>query len=169
MTIKKFGALVCCVLALCLGFALVGCDGVEASKKAFCGEWSVEEMDQDGEITTAEDMALFRSLGLDVVLTLNDDLSAKLSIFGSEGDGTWEPETKSKATFVLDGQNIEMTIEDGKLHLKQDSTLMTFVRSEELEGTEEAKADEAAATTDEAAATTEDTAADATTTEDSNN
>ena len=140
MNIKKLGVLVCCVLALCLGLVLAGCDGEEASKKAFSGEWQVVDMEQDGEITTADDMALLRSLGLDVILSLNDDLSASLSIFGSKGEGTWQPETSKKATFVLDGQDIEMTIEDGQLTLVQNTTTMNFVRSEELAGDDEAEA-----------------------------
>ena len=138
MNIKKLGVLVCCVLALCLGLALAGCDGEEASKKAFAGEWQVVDMEQDGEITTADDMALLRSLGLDVILSLNDDLSASLSIFGSKGEGTWQPETSTKATFVLDGQDIEMTIEDDQLTLVQNTTTMNFVRSEEAEDSDDA-------------------------------
>ena len=167
MKIKKLGVLVCCVLALCLGFALAGCDGEEASKKAFGGYWSVVDMEQDGEITTAEDMSLLRSLGLDVTLSLNEDLSATLTIFGSVGTGTWTPKTSKEATFTLDGQDIELTLEDDQLHLVNNTTTMNFTRSEEAPASDEGEV-QGAEPGGEAAddATTDDTAADDATTDD---
>ena len=160
MNIKKLGALVCCALALCLGLALMGCDGEDASKKAFGGNWSVLHMEQDDQITTADDMSLLRSLGLDVTLSLNEDLSASLTIFGSEGTGTWTPETSKKATFTLDGQDIEMTIADDELTLVQNTTTMVFVRSDEVETGEDAELQGAEPGGDAADDTADDAAVD---------
>lgn len=123
-------------IVVCVCLALTFCTGEKASLKAFTGEWTAESMQQDDEVTTEEDLALFRSIGLDVTLSLRDDLSATYVIFGAESKGTWQPETGTAATLTLSGQDIDLSLQDGKLTMQSNTTTVVFVHSDDIETVE---------------------------------
>ena len=120
-------------IIVCVCLVLTFCTGEKASLKAFTGEWSALTMQQDDEITTEEDLALFRSLGLDVTLSLRDDLSATYSLFGAESNGTWQPETGTTATLMLNGEEINLSLQDDTLTMQTYATTIEFVHSDQIE------------------------------------
>ena len=131
-TLIIVGVVAAVAIVVCVCLFLTFCTGEKAGLRAFTGEWSAASMQQDDAITTEEDMALFRSIGLDVTLSLRDDLSATLSLFGAESSGTWQPESGSAATMSLNNEEIDLTMEDGQLKMQNNETTIVFVHSDEI-------------------------------------
>ena len=121
---KKLGiiAAVCCALALC--FALVGCG---ADKSNYTGEWNLAY--GSDENLDADSIALMDSLGLKVKLTLNDDGSGTLDLFGETMQAKWEASSNAEGKIALEGSEAKMTLANGELTIT-DSTgaTMTFKR-----------------------------------------
>ena len=121
---KKLGiiAAVCCALALC--FALVGCG---ADKSNYTGEWNLAY--GSDENLDADSIALMDSLGLTVKLTLNDDGSGTLDLFGETMQAKWEASSNTEGKIALEGSEAKMTLANGELTIT-DSTgaTMTFKR-----------------------------------------
>ena len=138
---RKTGILLslCCALALCL--ALVGCGGSsgegggnDAAKAAFAGSWDLVEITQNGEETSSEDIEMLSSLGLDVYLTLNEDGTSELVLFGESMEGTWTAESETAGTIVIQGASTAMTIEGENLMLEEEDSSLTFKKGEPRDG-----------------------------------
>ena len=124
---KKIGivAALYCVFALC--FALIGCGG-GVDKSNYTGEWKLAY--GSDENLDAESIELMRSLGLSVTLTLNEDGSGTLDLFGESSDAKWDAKSNTEGTITLTAGDGTMKLADGKLTI-EDSTgsSMTFERS----------------------------------------
>ena len=123
---KKLGILatVCFALALC--FALVGC-GSNVDKSLYTGDWTLES--GSGENLDEASIELMKSLGLDVTLTLKEDGTGTIDLFGQSQEVKWEASSNSEGKLKLVEQNSETTIKlnDGKLTLADsDDSYMTF-------------------------------------------
>ena len=121
---KKLGliAALCCAFVLC--FALVGCG---ADKSNYTGEWKLAygsdpNLDDDS-------IQLIDSLGMSVMLTLNDDGSGTLDLFGDAKEIKWEASSNTEGKITLDGSEAKLQLEEGELTIvdKSDAT-MTFKR-----------------------------------------
>ncbi|MBR3181337.1 MAG: hypothetical protein IKF56_01640 [Eggerthellaceae bacterium] len=121
---KKLGliAALCCAFVLC--FALVGCG---ADKSNYTGEWKLAygsdpNLDDDS-------IQLMDSLGMSVMLTLNDDGSGTLDLFGDAKEIKWEASSNTEGKITLDGSEAKLQLEEGELTIvdKSDAT-MTFKR-----------------------------------------
>lgn len=115
--IRKIGiiAALCCVFALC--FALVGCGGVDKSK--YTGDWKLAY--GSDENLDAESIQLMESLGLSVTLTLNEDGSGSLDLFGEKMDAKWEASSNTEGKITLDGSEAKIKLSDAELVI-EDST-----------------------------------------------
>ena len=163
---RKTGILfsLCCAVALCL--ALVGCGGAESgndtAKAAFTGTWDLTGITQDGEVTSSEDIAMLSSLGLEVYLTLNEDGTSQLVLFGEPMEGTWTAESETAGTVVLQGENTAMTIEGDTLTMTENDSSLTFKKGEAHSDASTAATDGASAnngaTTDDGSANDESSA-----------
>lgn len=123
-------AVLACVFALSL--ALVGCgSGGNSMKAAWIGTWDLNEMDDNGEVTNADDIAALREYGLDVYLELNRDGTSTFMLFGEEMTGTWDASSETKATLTMEGQTVDMSIADDRLSLTQDGSTLIFVKGED--------------------------------------
>ena len=124
---KKLGiaAAICFAFALC--FALVGCGGV--NKAAYTGTWELES--GSDENLDAESIALMKSLGLEVSMTLNEDGTGSLNLFGEMMNLTWEAKTNTEGIITFNETNAALKLSDGKLIL-EDSTgaSMTFAKAD---------------------------------------
>lgn len=121
---KKLGiiAAVCCALALC--FALVGCG---ADKSNYTGEWNLAY--GSDENLDADSIALMDSLGLTVKLTLNDDGSGTLDLFGETMQAKWEASSNTEGKIALEGSEAKMTLANGELTITDGTgATMTFKR-----------------------------------------
>ena len=136
MAKKGVLALLSCMFALCL--ALAGCGGSAGNnettgKAAFTGTWDLIEMSQDGETTGKDDLESLKSRGYEVFLNLNEDGSAALVLFGEATEGTWTASSATSGSLSLEGQQINMTIEDSKLKVEQEKTTLVFEKGEAKE------------------------------------
>ena len=132
MVKKSVIALMACVFALCL--ALVGCgDNAAANKAAFTGTWDLVEMNQDGQVTSSDDLETLKSLGLEVFVNLNEDGTAALVLFGEVMNGNWEATSMTAGTITLDNQKVDMSIEDSKLKFAQENASLTFQKGQAKE------------------------------------
>ena len=116
-----------CVFALSL--ALVGCGGGGGDvKAAWVGTWDLSEMEENGEVTSSDDIQMLKELGLTVQLELKEDGTGALVLFGESMQGKWEAKSATDATFTYEGQTINMKIADGKLTMEQNNSKLTFVK-----------------------------------------
>ena len=133
---KALVAALACAFALCL--VLAGCSGggsgsssAADAKAAWVGTWDLVEMDDNGEVTSADDINKLKELGLDVYLALDEDGTAVLVLFGESVDGTWEAESASAAVITLKEQPVDLTLEDGALKMVQDGSTLSFVKGDQ--------------------------------------
>lgn len=145
----RIAAVLCCAFALCL--AMVGCGGsakvdeATAAKEAFAGSWDLTSMSQDGDTTTSEDIQTLAALGMKVTLSLNDDGTGQLVVFDGTMSGTWEAIDATTATATLDGQSVDMAIdENGELTLSESGSTMTFKKAKAASSDSASSAGEAA-------------------------
>lgn len=155
---KGIIALMACVFALSL--ALVGCSGsgggsassASDPKAAWIGTWDLVEMEENGEITGADDLKALKELGLEVYLELNEDGSGALVLFGEGMKGAWEAKSATEGIFTIEGQTVNMTIADSKLTMEQSGSKLTFEKGEPRSSSSaSAEASSAASASSEAA------------------
>ena len=122
---KRIGiiAALCCVFVLC--FALVGCGGVDKSK--YTGDWKLAY--GTDENLDADSMELLNSLGVSVTLTLNEDGTGSLDMFGEKMDAKWEAKSNTEGTITLNNDTGTMKLENEQLTVVDGSgSSMTFKR-----------------------------------------
>lgn len=123
---KKIGiiAALCCVFVLC--FALVGCGG-GVDKSKYTGDWKLAY--GSDENLDADSIELMESLGLSVKMTLNEDGTGSLDLFGDAIDVKWEASSNTEGKITLDNGEATMKLENDELTIV-DSTnsSMTFKR-----------------------------------------
>ena len=118
-------AALCCVAALC--FTLVACGG-GVDKSNYTGDWKLAY--GSDENLDADSIELMNSLGLSVTLTVNEDGTGSLDLFGDNMEAKWEASSNSEGTITLDGNEAKMKLENSELTIV-DSTeaSMTFKRA----------------------------------------
>lgn len=126
MVRKAFVALGLC-LVMAFGAALVSC-GPQVNTDEFIGEWeliygSEEALDQ-------ESIALAKSLGSSVLLTLQDDGSGTLDMYGEVSNLTWTASSDTEGTLKIDGMGDASIELDGETLILSDSDgeSLTFAR-----------------------------------------
>lgn len=121
---KKMIALIVCMGLLCM--VLVGCAGSDPAKK-FIGYWELSAI-PSSEGTGAEEISMMKAFGLTASITLNEDKSASLDIFGEKINGTWKAKDEKNATFTYDGADYAMTLADGTLSMTVEGDTLEFVQ-----------------------------------------
>lgn len=126
---KRWVALFMSMIALCLvlaGCASGGAGGGADAAKSFIGDWKLVGMEENGESTSSEDIALMEQMGVTVTLSFKEDKSCALSVFGEETSGTWEAKSPSEAAITIEGQTITATLANEVLTLEDNGTKMMF-------------------------------------------
>ena len=126
---KRWVALFMSMIALCLvlaGCASGGAGGGADAAKSFIGDWKLVGMEEDGEATSSEDIALMEQMGVTVTLSFKEDKSCALSVFGEETSGTWEAKSPSEAAITIEGQTVVATLANEVLTLEDNGTKMMF-------------------------------------------
>ena len=140
---KGIIALLACMFALSL--ALVGCGGGGGdAKAAWVGSWDLVEMEENGQVTTSDDLQMLKDLGITVTLELNEDGTAALVIFGEKAEGEWEAKSATEGTFKAEDAAVDMKIADGKLTMEQNGEKLVFEKAEAAAGSSAAASDSAA-------------------------
>lgn len=103
----------------------------------FAGEWQAIYMDADDpeDAISEEDIQQMRDLGYTADLTISEDGTWKMVIFGEDyGEGTWEAESATEASMFYEDETIDL-VYDGSartLSLIESRDTIVFVRSEDL-------------------------------------
>ena len=117
-------AAIACVLVLC--FALVGCGG-GVDKSKFVGSWELVSSDAEG--LDANAIETMKSLDLTVTLTLNNDDTGTLDLFGEESAVTWKATNASEGTISMEGVgDANLKFEGDNLVMVDDTSSMTFAK-----------------------------------------
>ena len=100
----------------------------------FAGEWEVVAMESsDPEDSVSEDdIQAMKDMGLNVILTLAEDGTAKLVMFDEDyGSGTWEAKSETEVALTMEGDKIDVVYDPatGRLSLEDDDEAIIFVRS----------------------------------------
>ena len=114
---KKLLRVLCVVL---LVLSMAGCK----KKLDLSGTYQLNRLDSDEDSVTAEDMETLRSLGMDVLLTLEKDGTGVLDVFGEKQSLTYDID---KMTVTVGGESVEMKYANGELSLIDPSGTMVFV------------------------------------------
>lgn len=118
-------ALACC-FALCATLALAACGGGGDAAKDYVGTWTMEEMTVEGETMSGADLS---ALGMEVVLTLNQDGTASMDMLGEATTGTWKATNANDFSITLDEMGTQSgKLEGGKLVLADGEDIMTFAK-----------------------------------------
>ena len=150
---------ICCMFALC--FSLAGC-GVD--KSGYVGNWSLES-GTDATLD-ADSIALMKSLGLQVILMLDDDETGSMDLFGEKLEVTWKATSATEGEATIDGKATKLKLEEEKLTVtEEDGKYLVFTK---YEG-ELPSASAASASASEASASAASASAAAATTQDESN
>jgi anionic cell wall polymer biosynthesis LytR-Cps2A-Psr (LCP) family protein len=118
---KKKLALFMAVVFSCL-FLLAGCAGAGASP--FEGTWKLTKGESAGVTLEAE---LLESAIGEITITLEKDGKATMeSTLGESGEGTWEAKDNTTVVVTVDGEDQEMTLENGELTMEASGAKLTF-------------------------------------------
>lgn len=135
---KKITALVLALMMACL----MTCAFAAEADPLYTGEWYLKTW-QNGDETI--DVA---AMGLNGVMTLNDDWTCSMTGMGNDVTGTWKDEAdKNKITVTMDGDDLDVMLSDGELTVSAGETKMIFTREAPAaagDATAEIKADAAA-------------------------
>lgn len=120
------------MLALCLG--LVGCGSSLEPEDAtnFHGTWELVSGDGETEedVLAEADVAMLKEYGMTCTLTLNEDGTGNMDLFGEKTEATWVPADEVTGTVTLEGQDADASIDDaGKLTIDQDGSTLLFVKA----------------------------------------
>ena len=142
---RIFAIAVACVLAL--SFALVGCGGGNSGSAGgdsgattqqaqtnpadnFVGTWEVSGMVSDGQPYSADDLQAMKDMGMNIILTLNEDGSATIDMFGEILNGSWDCASETDGTLTFEGDSVSITVSDGTLtFIVDDNNSMSFTRT----------------------------------------
>ena len=129
---SKVCAVVIAALMMVSAMFVFGCSNgnqqQQDPKQAFTGDWYIYSMSENGEETTNEDIATMKAFGLDVTLNLSDDGKMVLDLFGETIEGTWSTDSSTHGSMSVEGQSIDMSINDDKLVMEQEGSVLTFSR-----------------------------------------
>ena len=122
---KKIGIIAALVCAFILCFALVGCGGADKSK--FIGSWTLES--GSDENLNADAIAKMKSLGYEVTLTLNEDETGVIDLFGETMDVEWKATSGTEGEVTMqETEKAKLSIDGEKLVMSDDSSSMTFAK-----------------------------------------
>ena len=110
------------LLALSLVFCLFSC---KAKNPDISGNYQLLKIDAGDSSVSEDDMKTLRDMGMDILLTVEKDGTAKLDVFGEITNMTFDFE---KMTFSADGSsNMDFKYENKQLILTDSSGSMYFV------------------------------------------
>ena len=123
---KKFGIVAALCFVLALSFALVGCGG-SVDKSKYTGDWKLAS--SSSADLDADSIELMKSLGLEVTLTLNDDGTGTLDMFGEQKNLSWEATSNTDGKLKMGDAETSIKLADSQLPLADvDGASLTFSR-----------------------------------------
>lgn len=102
--------------------------GSAAETGSLAGTWKLTALESNGQATKPEDIELMQNMGLKMEMTLNEDGTAALTLFGVDMTGTWEKADETTVILMLDGETIVMEASGDTLVMADDGDVMTFTK-----------------------------------------
>ena len=130
---KKLCTLILCIiltLQLCVSVVLAGETGAAEGSTASGGDqglpgvWKLVEMNDDGDITTKEQLEQMEAWGMVMYLDIRADGTMTASGFGTDSEGTW-----NEKEIITNGSTIFWSLDGAVLTLEKDSSSMKFERT----------------------------------------
>ena len=120
---KKITALILAVMMACLLIPAMAAEDVT-------GTWYLKSMSQGGQTM---DASILSAMGMSGEITINEDGSLVINMFGTETKGTWTLEGEKLAIVTTDEgaeSKVEATVANGELSLgdAESGTVMLFTR-----------------------------------------
>ena len=103
-------------------------DGAEIKTEKTDERYEIIAMVSDGVETSAEDLALLKSKGLNCTIVLKADRTGVLDLFGEETKLTWDEKNIS-----TDKKTMPYTRKDDQLTITDGNSSLTFLKSDESE------------------------------------
>jgi len=120
-------ALAALALVACVLLAGCGVKGTPNNEANFIGDWAVVEIEEDGMKFTADDLALF---GMELTLTLNEDGTGSMSMFGESQPFTWQANSATEISLAFDDStNATFTLNGNVLSGEEDGASISFKRA----------------------------------------
>ena len=95
-----------------------------AENEDLIGEWHIQSAIMDG---VEMDASILSLMGMDMILTLNEDGSATMNMMSEVEEGTWTGAgTEGTLSFGEEDNELPFTVEDEKLTIEQDGQSMVF-------------------------------------------
>lgn len=91
------------------------------SLKKLIGNYDLISMEENGEVTTEEDIQTLKKWGFTVTMELREDKTGKLDLFGDVEEFSYD---KDKLT--TEKEEIPYTFEDNQFTMEQDGTKLVF-------------------------------------------
>ena len=108
---KILATIVALAGAMALSFVLVGCGGGGA-QQTIAGDWTLYEITGDeASAASPEDVQSLADMGMTVTMTLNEDGTGTMNMFGEQMDLTWET-TDSGFSIAIQGDAAPATLTD---------------------------------------------------------
>ncbi len=127
---KSLLAILVCCFALCVAMALAGCGDSKADySKNFTGDWEISSMVDAEEDIDADTLDFMKAMGLNCTLTLKEDKTASIDLFGEVSEGTWEPKSASECSVTLEGNSMNGKLDGEKLTFTDDASTLVFVKA----------------------------------------
>ena len=122
---RKKIILVVVVMVLVISFS--GCGRNDPnSVPVFAGEWALESIEDNGNVTNLADYA---EVGLSGGLTLNEDMSMTFDLLGDITKGTWKALNSVEITMSFDGTaSVNGMLSEDKLLIEEDNTKFVFAK-----------------------------------------
>lgn len=122
---KKLAAIAAIVGMVALCLCLTACS---VDKTQFIGTWAFESGSEQG--LEAESVELMKTFGMETSLTLAEDETGTLDLFGENVAVTWSAKSSTEGTVTLESMGTaNMKVADGELVLEDKGTSMTFKRA----------------------------------------
>lgn len=127
---KSLLAILVCCFALCVAMALAGCGDSKADySKNFTGDWEISSMVDAEEDIDADTLDFMKAMGLNCTLTLKEDKTASIDLFGEVSEGTWEPKSASECSVTLEGNSMNGKLDGEKLTFTDDTSTLVFAKA----------------------------------------
>lgn len=124
---KKISFLFVLALVVALGSTLVACGG--GGEVDVVGDWKLSSMEEDGEVTSEEDLAMLEEMGMSISLSFTADNKVTMDMFGEIMEGTWKSVDGSTVDITFEGETAQAKVADGKITMEEDGAKMVFSKS----------------------------------------
>lgn len=127
---KRLGILLAAVFLATACFMVAGCGGGNNAGADVVGTWELSGgQGSDGTTYGPDEIALMKSMGMDVTFTFSEDGTAIGTLSGDETKGTWKSVDASTIDITINGQTQQGVLKNGELSITVNGETLTFSKA----------------------------------------